>query len=162
MERYRVRVTKDYITFSAAHFIVYRDDQCEHLHGHNYRVAAEIEDILDEHHLVFDFVALKKVMRDLTNELDHRMLVPSEATKFGITSDDKSVRISYRGKEWVLPRSDCVLLPVENTTVELLGKWFAGRLRDELESRFGFRPKIVRIDVEESPGQLAVYEHQIE
>lgn len=162
MERYRVRVTKDYLTFSAAHFIVYRDDQCEHLHGHNYRVSAEIEDVLDAHGLVFDFVALKRILRDLTDELDHRMLIPCESKRFAIAVDDTAVRISHGGKEWVLPRSDCVLLPVENTTVELLAKWFAGRLRGELESRFEFRPQLVRVDVEESPGQLAAYEHRLE
>ena len=34
-ERYRVRVTKDHVVFSAAHFITFVDNVCERLHGHN-------------------------------------------------------------------------------------------------------------------------------
>jgi 6-pyruvoyltetrahydropterin/6-carboxytetrahydropterin synthase len=41
-EHYHVRVTKDYLVFSAAHFITYNGNICERLHGHNYRVAAEV------------------------------------------------------------------------------------------------------------------------
>ena len=39
---YRVRVTKDHLVFSAAHFITFAGNVCERLHGHNWRVAAEI------------------------------------------------------------------------------------------------------------------------
>src|SRR6266446_6703234 len=42
-EHFHVRVTKDYLVFSAAHFITFAGNVCERLHGHNYRVAAEVE-----------------------------------------------------------------------------------------------------------------------
>ena len=45
-ERYCVRVTKDHLVFSAAHFITYAGNICERLHGHNYRVQAEVEGAL--------------------------------------------------------------------------------------------------------------------
>jgi len=41
-ERYTIRVTKDYLVFCAGHFITYEGDQCERLHGHNYRAAVEV------------------------------------------------------------------------------------------------------------------------
>ena len=56
--RYKVRVTKDYLVFCSGHFITFAGDQCERIHGHNYRVAVEVEDDLDENHYVFDFIAL--------------------------------------------------------------------------------------------------------
>ncbi|MEZ5948126.1 MAG: 6-carboxytetrahydropterin synthase [Planctomycetaceae bacterium] len=34
---YRVRVTKDHLVFSAAHFITFNGTICERLHGHNWR-----------------------------------------------------------------------------------------------------------------------------
>src|SRR5258708_39999340 len=74
--RYRVRVTKDYLVFSAGHFITYAGDQCERIHGHNYRTAVEVEDDLDENHYVFDFIALKDLTRGIIDESDHRMLLP--------------------------------------------------------------------------------------
>ena len=40
---FRVRVTKDYLVFSSGHFITFNGDHCERIHGHNYRLAVEVE-----------------------------------------------------------------------------------------------------------------------
>lgn len=34
--QFRVRVTKDHLVFSAAHFITFNGNICERLHGHNW------------------------------------------------------------------------------------------------------------------------------
>ena len=34
--RFSVSVSKDYLTFSAAHFLTIPNHKCESLHGHNY------------------------------------------------------------------------------------------------------------------------------
>ncbi len=157
MEHFKVRVSKDYLSFSAAHFIVFRGTQCERLHGHNYRVAAEVEGELDDDQLVFDFIALKQIMKELTDELDHRMLVPELSSKISIDPGEDSVRLAYEDREWVVPRGDCALLPLENTTAELLARYLAGRLRDKLSRRERLLLKSLRVDVDESPGQSAIY-----
>ena len=157
MEHFKVRVSKDYLSFSAAHFIVFRNTECERLHGHNYRVAAEVEGELDDDQLVFDFIVLKKIMRELTDELDHRMLVPERSSKISIVPGEDSVRLAYEDREWVVPRGDCALLPIENTTAELLAKYLAERLREELSRHGGLGLKGLRIDVDETPGQSAIY-----
>ena len=157
-ERYTVRVTKDYLVFCSGHFITYRGGECERLHGHNYRVAVEVEAALDVNHYVFDFIALKDIMRDLTDELDHYMLVPTRSRLIAVEEKGASVRVRFGDKEWVFPREDCVLLPIENTTAELLASYLAGRLREELRNRHRFEPDAVRVEVEESFGQTARYE----
>ena len=165
METYTVRVAKDYLGFAAAHFIVFDNDQCERLHGHNYRVAAELEDGLRPDWLVFDFIELKKILKGVCDELDHRMLVPLHSDTLDIDVDGERVRITPRKghpattrKEWIIPLADCVLLPIENTTAELLARWFVHRLRDELIAKDGRSPSVVRIEVYESPGQSARFE----
>src|SRR5689334_17912388 len=75
MESFRIHVAKDYLVFSAAHFITY-GGLCEALHGHNYRVGVVLEGALDENWYVFDFVTLKRLMKRLVDQLDHRMLLP--------------------------------------------------------------------------------------
>lgn len=157
-ERYTVRVTKDYLVFCSGHFITYHGSQCERLHGHNYRVAVEVDAGLDVNHYVFDFIALKNLMRELTDELDHRMLVPTQSKLIAVEEHAGSVRLRFRDKEWTFPREDCVLLPIQNTTAELLAGYLASRLRDELRSRHQFAPDAVRVEVEESFGQIAQYE----
>ena len=158
MERYKVRVSKDYLGFCSAHFIVFGNNLCERLHGHNYSVAAEIEDDLKKDWLVFDFIELKKILLGITEELDHRMLVPVESDTLEIDVGETRVRIASDDREWIIPVSDCALLPIQNTTAELLAKWVSGRLREELVSRMGRAPRRLVVDVHESPGQCARYE----
>src|SRR5687768_5809079 len=112
-EHFTVRVTKDYLVFCSGHFITYHGDACERLHGHNYRVATEVEAGLDDNHYVFDLIALASLIRKLTDELDHRMLVPTRSRLIAVEEAGAGVRVRFRDKEWVFPREDCVLLPSE-------------------------------------------------
>ena len=159
-ETFTVRVSKDYLVFCSAHFITYEGNTCERLHGHNYRATAEVEGPLDENHYVFDFIALKDLMRRITDELDHRVLLPSRSERIRLEETGRQVRARFKDREWVFPREDCVLLPIENTTAELLARWIAERLTDALAAEKGFRPVRLKIEVEESFGQLATYERR--
>lgn len=159
-ESYVVRVTKDYLVFCSGHFISYEGDRCERLHGHNYRVAVEVEGPLDENQYVFDFIALKDRTRVITDELDHRMMLPLQNPDIQVAATERSVRVNYRDREWVFPREDCVLLPLANTTAELLARYIGGRLLADLKQCRGYTPEILRVEVEESPGQSATWSHR--
>lgn len=155
---YKVRVSKDYLVFCSGHFITYSGDQCERLHGHNYRASVEVEDDLDENHYVFDFIALKDLTRAITDELDHRMLLPTRSALITLEDDGPNYRVRYRDRTWSFPRDECVLLPIANTTAELLADHIAARLRDAIQARGLALPRVVRVEVEESFGQSAVVE----
>jgi 6-pyruvoyltetrahydropterin/6-carboxytetrahydropterin synthase len=154
-ERYTVRVTKDYLVFSAGHFITFAGDHCERIHGHNYRVAVEVEDDLDENHYVFDFLALRDLTRAITDELDHRMLLPSRSPLIVVEEDGPNWRARYKDRHWSFPRDECVLLPVPNTTAELLADYIAGRLRRDIAAGGLPLPRVLRVEVEECCGQSA-------
>src|SRR4030095_3234165 len=102
-EKYKVRVTKDYLTFCSAHFISFEGTPGERLHGHNHRVAAELEAPLNADYLVFDFIVLKRILRDLANELDHRMLVPTLSKTLQVSARAAEVEIRYRETLWMFP-----------------------------------------------------------
>jgi 6-pyruvoyltetrahydropterin/6-carboxytetrahydropterin synthase len=155
-EHYHVRLTKDHLVFSAAHFITFAGNQCERLHGHNYRVAAEVAGPLDENHYVVDFIALRDLLRDLVAAWDHRVLLPTEHPLIRVQADDRSVEAVFEDRRWVFPREDCVLLPVANTTAELLARHLGHQLADRLQQRTGRRPQMVRVEVDECFGQVAV------
>lgn len=157
-ERYTVRVEKDYLVFCCGHFISYDGHKCERLHGHNYRAAVEVEGPLTADWYVFDFVALKARTREITDELDHHMLVATANPVIRVEQTGASVRVRYKDREWVFPADDCVLLPIENTTAELIARYIAGRLLDALRDRHGFAPEALRVEVEEGPGQSATVE----
>ena len=157
-ERFKVRVTKDHLVFCSGHFITYDGDHCEGMHGHNYRATVEVEGDLDHNHYVIDFIALKARTKAITDELDHRMMLATRNAHIQVREEGPGIRVRYRDREWLFPREDCVLLPIENTTAELLARYIGQRLLEELERRHHFTPQVLRVEVEESVGQSATYE----
>jgi 6-pyruvoyltetrahydropterin/6-carboxytetrahydropterin synthase len=157
-ERFKVRVTKDHLVFCCGHFISYEGDKCERLHGHNYRATVEIEGDLNEDSYVFDFIALKHRTKAIADELDHHMLLPTRNPVVQLEERLGSIRVRYKDREWVFPRDDCVLLPIENTTAELLARYIAERLRDDLFQQHNYVPPVLRVEVEENIGQSATCE----
>lgn len=155
IKSYSVRVTKDHLVFSAGHFITFDGGHCERIHGHNYRMAVEVEGELDENHYVFDFIALLEMARALALELDHRMLLPTTSRLIRLEDDGPNVVARYKERYWSFPRDECVLLPIPNTTTELLADYMAGRLLDAIGARGLAAPRVLRVEVEENFGQTA-------
>ena len=154
-EQYSVRVADDSTVFASAHFITYDRNTCEPLHGHNFATAVTVQGPLDENHYVVDFVALKKVVGELLTELDHRVLLPTQHDQIQVEPCGEEVEVRFPGRRWIFPRSECALLPIANTTVELLARHLAQMLVDRLSSKSGDAPFVVTVEVEESPGWSA-------
>ncbi|PQO45894.1 6-pyruvoyl trahydropterin synthase family protein [Blastopirellula marina] len=157
-ETYWVRIAKDNLVFSAGHFITFAGGTCERVHGHNYRVEAEIFGPLDENHYVVDFIAARDALAQIVGELDHRMLLPTEHPQIKVAADGKEVTARFEDRRWVFPECECVLLPVPNTTTELLARYVGRRLLDLLEERTGTRPQHLRIAIDENYGQWGICE----
>ena len=154
---FRVRVTKDYLVFASAHFITFAGHRCESLHGHNYRAGVTLEGALDgESWYVVDFGVLKRIMRRLCDEIDHKVLLPTSNPKVGVEPRGDFVHVTYEGRpRYVFPAGDCALLPVPNTTVEMLAEMLAGRLRAALEAEGARGMTAIEMEVEENFGQSA-------
>ncbi|RIK61697.1 MAG: 6-pyruvoyl tetrahydrobiopterin synthase, partial [Planctomycetota bacterium] len=127
-ENYFVRVEKEYLVFSAAHFITFNGNVCERLHGHNYRVSCDVRGPLDENSYVIDFIALRDTLRGLVDELDHRVMLPTQHPLIQVTADEREVTATFEDRRWIFPREDCALLPVANTTAELVAHYLGLRL----------------------------------
>ena len=156
MSQYRVRIEKDYTVFCAGHFITYDGHECEPLHGHNYRAAATLEGPLDENAYVFDFTKLKRALRGIVDRLDHRMLLPTKSTLIRVTQSGAEIEASYRDKRYVFPLSDVVLLPIPNTTAEMLAWWITQELKKSLGPPTSGATAL-EVEVDESTGQRAFY-----
>jgi 6-pyruvoyltetrahydropterin/6-carboxytetrahydropterin synthase len=156
---FRVSVTKDYLVFASAHFITFAGHRCEGLHGHNYRASVIVEGALNkETWFVFDFVELKHIMKRLCDEIDHLVLLPLQSERVGVVEDGDTVSVSVDGKpRYVFPRKDCALLPIPNTTVEMLAQLLTERLQGELQKSGASNVTAIEMEVEENFGQSAVY-----
>lgn len=155
-ETWKVRVTKDHLVFSAAHFITFNGNICERLHGHNWRAAVELTGPLDRNSYVFDFIALRDALQAIVNELDHHVLLPTRHPTIRVSESDREVEVTFEERRWVFPREDCVLLPVANTTAELIARWIGERLRPTVENHDEAAVSMMQVEVEENFGQWAI------
>ena len=155
---YRVRLDKECHVFSAAHFITFNGNVCERLHGHNYRVAALVEGPLDENQYVIDFIALRDELKAITDELDHHVLLPASHPLIRVTAGDKQVEVVFTpdDRRWIFPRGDCVILPVANTTAELLARYIGQKLSEAIRRRTGLPPARLEVAVDENHGQWGI------
>ena len=155
---FHVRLSDDRLVFSAAHFITIGKDICERLHGHNYRVVAELSGALDENQFVIDFIVLREALEKIIAALDHFVLLPLESQLIKVTANEQSVEASFGTRRWAFPRGDCVLLPIANTTAEQLAEVIGRRLKEDLQIRLGSNLPRIRVEVEESCGMTGVCE----
>ncbi|MFZ5625564.1 MAG: 6-pyruvoyl trahydropterin synthase family protein [Gemmatimonadota bacterium] len=156
---YRVTVSKDYLVFAAAHFITFRGHQCEALHGHNYRVGIMVEGAVDAECLfVLDFSILKKAVRRLVDEIDHKVLLPTDNPKLAYRREGDRVLVDYFGElTYVFPERDCAMLPIPNSTAEMLARYLGERTRADLEGQGFTHLTRLELEVEENFGQSATY-----
>lgn len=158
VESYRVKVTKDFLVFSAAHFITFAGDQCERLHGHNYRVEVDVDGPLDENEYVIDFIALRDYTRAITDRLDHHVLLPTRSPHIHVEEKAGQVEARFRETRWSFPAGDCVLLPIANTTAERLAWWIGQELLRSLIDAGIPAPARLCVHVEENFGQWGTCE----
>lgn len=157
-DEFRVRVGREGLYFSAAHFITYGGSECEHLHGHNYRVRVALGGALNRNAYVYDFVRLREDVAEILSELDHRLLLPEENPEIRVSRGEGEVEVEARGREYRFPDSDVVHLPVRNTTAEELASYLADRLVARLDEEGELQGLTdLEVEVEESPGQSAVH-----
>jgi len=162
MERWSIEIDKEYLKFSAAHFLIFPDGSAERLHGHNYRVFVEVEARLSRHGLVIDFLHIKPLIRELVDRLDEHWIVPGEHEELRYEErSDGTTEVRYRDRVYTAPSEDIIVLPINNPSAEN----FAGHLGRELlrllEQRFeDLETRSLRVAVEETPGQRAVYAYE--
>ena len=77
--RYQLKVVTD---FASAHTLRDYPGACSRMHGHNWKVEAEVMgETLDSIGLLMDFKDLKQIVKDILSELDHKFLNKLEAFK---------------------------------------------------------------------------------
>lgn len=155
MADYLVRVTKDYLIFSAGHFITIEGGHCERIHGHNWRLAIEVEGPLNEHEYVFDFIALLEFGKQIVQRLDHRMLLADGTGLIRLEDEVTNWRATFADRYWSFPKDECVVLPIPNTTTERIAHWIADELVAHMQTRGIPVPEGLRVEVEENVGQIA-------
>lgn len=159
MAAFRIRVDHENLKFSSAHFVLFGNGKCESLHGHNYRAWVELEGSLQPSDYVLDFLVVKPLMKQVCELLDHKVMLPTENEDLRIEQGDSVVGVIYGKKQYSFPAEDVLLLPIHNTSAELLARYICGVLVEEIKNRFGGDGvTAIKVGVQESFGQEASYE----
>jgi 6-pyruvoyltetrahydropterin/6-carboxytetrahydropterin synthase len=156
--RFSINVEKDYFDFASAHFLIFANGRREALHGHNYQVSVAVEGELDRAGIILDFITFKPLIKKVCDGLDHRTLVQANHPLLKVRRGRKEAEILYKDQRLVLPRQDVVLLPITNTSTELLAEYVAERIRRITQRRFpGARLRLIEVGIEEARGQKGIF-----
>lgn len=160
--RFAVRVHPGELHFNAAHFITF-NRTCENIHGHNFHVKLEAFGDNTGDAFVIDFVMLNRLAADICLELHDGVLVPTEGDEVQVEErDDGLVEIRSYQRHFILSRESCILLPIRNTTAEMLAWHISERLLAELQSRDALgNLHILEVAVEEADRQWGVCRREI-
>lgn len=138
--------------------MLFKDGSREPLHGHNYRVQIKGNALELDNDMVFDFLDIKPIVRDICNSLDHKLLIPRDNAKLRIEEREQNfVFITPDESFFSIPKTDVLILPIENTSAERLAAYLAYQIRDAVKTKFNFEFKELEVEVEETPGQSAVF-----
>ncbi len=157
---FSVSVSKDYLTFSAAHFLTIPGHKCEALHGHNYVVTVVAEGEVDRTTgFVVDFAAVKRVLRPVIDRIDHRVLIPGGNPAVTVRTEGDTTLVDYRGaRRFMFPTAHVAIVDVTDTTAELLAEHLARAVVEGLAAEGAATLRRVLVDVEESSGQSGRYD----
>ena len=152
---FTLRLAKEDFKFSVAHFTIFGEGRAEPLHGHNYRLAIEVEgNELDATGLLADTDRWKRAARAICAMLDDKVLLPAASPHLDIVIDEGSVVVSFAERIYRIPEDETLRLPLANVSMELLARWAWEHLAREAA---GGAAERLTVEVEETPGQLCRY-----
>jgi len=140
------------IRFSSAH-IIHEYEKCGRLHGHTYAMHVKIWGQPDSKGIIVDFSNVKKILKEIANSIDHRIIIPEKSPIVEIVKKDDCVEIDAMGKSYKFPIGDCILLPIKSTSAENLAKYILEEFEKKIDNLETV--KQIEIGVDEGFGQGA-------
>jgi 6-pyruvoyltetrahydropterin/6-carboxytetrahydropterin synthase len=121
-----IEITKQDIKFSAAHFTIFSATERERLHGHNFAVHLAVTAPVGDDGICFSYKEIKTRIRDLCDALDEYTLLPAQSPHLRIVEEGAFYIVHFNGEKIPLLKSDTLLLPVRNSTVEEYARYLLG------------------------------------
>ena len=153
---YSVCLSKDRFKFSATHFTVFSEHRVETLHGHNYQVTLTIdfENVHPNTGLVAEFSKLKDILKNLCDDLDEKVLLPTLSPFIEINQNRDNIEVRFKNRFHSFPKEDCKLLDIVNTSSECLAWWLHKNLKTPLKS---IGAKSFSVTLQETQGQSVTF-----
>jgi 6-pyruvoyltetrahydropterin/6-carboxytetrahydropterin synthase len=121
-----LHLSKENFKFSVAHFLIFDEKTAERLHGHNYQVKVDLKidwQKFAEQGYGVDFGALKTIIKGCLDALDEHVVLPANNKEIKVKTEGSSLELRFRERRYVFPADEVILLPLVNTSVELLSDY---------------------------------------
>jgi len=151
-----IEIEKSYLHFSAAHFTIFSATNRERLHGHNWRIAVEITGEIGDNGLCFDYAIYKKILKELCAKYDEFTLIAEHSPYLNITEDSEFFYIKHNGRTQPLLKTDTILMPVQNITIEALATYFLHELTKDRVHLDELRIHAFEMRVSSGPNQWGI------
>ena len=136
MQNTTIEISKEYLHFAAAHFTLFSATERENLHGHNFQVTLDADAPMQDDGLTFDYNILKKAVKQLCDDLDEQVLMPTRSPYLQIEEQDDYTFIIFNGERIPFLQRDLTLLPIRNITVEEVAQYLLEKLlqREDIQA----------------------------
>lgn len=178
--RFELYLAKAACKFNAAHFIAHGDGKREHMHGHNYRAEVTVRARdgvgVGADGYLLDFGEVKGHLKALCKDFDERFLCAARNPAMEVTQTDGDgtpcdvtigshsgpgqLTMVYKpdNSTFSMPRRDAFVLPLEQSSAELLAKYLCEALLERMGGAAALHSRglgEVEVGVVETPHQEA-------
>ena len=147
-----IELSKEYLKFSIGHFTIFSATERERLHGHNFSVSASIVAPVGDNGLCFSYGEFKKKLEILCDSLDEYMILPKDSPYLNIETTETEYLVGFNGEQMRFLKSDCLLLPIRNSTVEEFAAYLLDQLLEDPDI-IGYEVRYLEMRVSSGPGQ---------
>jgi 6-pyruvoyltetrahydropterin/6-carboxytetrahydropterin synthase len=124
-----IKICKENIHFTAAHFTIFSPTSRERVHGHDYFIKAAVSCYVNESTgMCFDYAILKHFLKQLAESVDEYFLLPGLSSIMPLKTVGDNVEFVFNQQAFSLPSTDVKILPVTNISNESLAAWFLEEL----------------------------------
>lgn len=140
--------------------MMFEDGTREPLHGHNYRVRIKGDHSALKGDVVMDFLHIKPIIRKVCDSFDHKLIIPEKSPHLKTEVVEDNTVITTKDSMFSIPTTDVLILPITNSSVEVMAEYITGVILTEVQNQYNFRFQRFELELEETPGQCAVYVHE--
>jgi 6-pyruvoyltetrahydropterin/6-carboxytetrahydropterin synthase len=147
-----ISLSKEYLKFSAGHFTIFSATERERLHGHNFAVTASFHAPVDDRGLCFNYGDVKRKVANICESLDEYLLLPGQSAFLQIEESENYYLVQFNDEKMQFLRSDTLILPLRNISVEELADYILSRVLADPEIQQAQIDQI-EVGVSSGPGQ---------
>jgi len=107
---------------------------------------------------VVDFVLLNELAAEICAQLNDKvLLLPGRSEEVALHEEGDQLQVASYGKAFTFPAANCAVLPVSNTTAEMLAWYILDSLVPRLEARNALKNvATLQVAVEEADHQWGI------